>query len=133
MKNLYGIIEKEGSGYWIYFQNLPGCVSYGNTIKEAMDNSHGAVKEYIEASKELNRKLPAILTDDFKFEYKVSVQRFFKEFEAINMAAMARASKINASLLRQYATGKKHPSVDQIKKIEKSIHQLARELAVVQF
>jgi predicted RNase H-like HicB family nuclease len=133
MKTISAVIEKKGSGYWVYFPDIPGCVSFGDTIEKVMKNSKEAVKEFIEASKDLNEELPKILEGSFNYEYKVSLYEFFKEFDAINMTALANKCGINASLLRQYATGKKFPSIAQAKKIENSIHQLAKELLIVQF
>jgi predicted RNase H-like HicB family nuclease len=129
---LKAVIEKTNEGYWVYFENLPGCVSFGETLEKAMENSREAVKEYKEASEESN-ELPEILSGSFEYEYRLSMQEFFKEFGAINMTALALKSDINASLLRQYATGKKFPSVFQAQKIERSIHQLAQELLAVHF
>ncbi len=134
MKKLEAIIEKKGNGYWIYFTNLPGCVSYGDTIERAMSNVKDAVNEHIEAYKELGEELPDILEgDNFTYEYNLSVKDFFKEFEAINISAISKKSGINASLLRQYASGIKFPSITQAKKIEKSIHQLGKEFLTIQF
>jgi predicted RNase H-like HicB family nuclease len=134
MKTLNAVIEKKDKGYWVYFTNLPGCVSYGETIEEVMANSKDAITEHIEAYKELGEELPKILEDeDFTFEYNLSLTEFFKEIAAINMTAISKKSGINASLLRQYAAGIKFPSVIQAKKIEKSIHQLGKELSSVHF
>jgi predicted RNase H-like HicB family nuclease len=133
MKVVKAVVEKGKDGYWIYFENLKGCFSYGKSIAEAMENSKEAVKEFIEVSLELKEELPKVLKGEFKFEYKADIKSFFKEFEVLNMSAIARRSKINPSLLRQYAIGKKNPSIAQTKKIENSIHLLAKELLAVQF
>jgi predicted RNase H-like HicB family nuclease len=134
MKTLQAVIERKGKGYWVYFTNLPGCVTYGETIEEVMANVKDAVNEHIDAHKEFGEKLPKILENgNFTFKYNISVKEFFKEFEAVNMASISKKSGINASLLRQYATGIKFPSVLQAKKIERSIHQLGKELLSVQF
>lgn len=48
--------------------------------------------------------------------------------KTLKQTKIAELSGINPGLLRQYASGVKHPSPAQAKRIEVSIHQLADEL-----
>lgn len=59
-------------------------------------------------------------------EYEIT--EFFKEVKYITMEGVADKAGMNKSLLRQYATGVKNPSKQQIKKINVAIHKLGREL-----
>jgi len=44
------ILEKqEDGGYTAYVPSLPGCISQGDTKKEALDNIKEAVELYLEA------------------------------------------------------------------------------------
>lgn len=44
------ILEKqEEGGYTVYVPSLPGCISQGETKKEALDNIKEAVELYLEA------------------------------------------------------------------------------------
>jgi len=44
------ILEKqEEGGYTAYVPSLPGCISQGDTKKEALDNIKEAVELYLEA------------------------------------------------------------------------------------
>lgn len=52
--------EKEGGGYFIEFPDLPGCVSDGDTIEEAIANGKDAVKSWIKAAREMKREIPTI-------------------------------------------------------------------------
>ena len=47
---------QEGGGYTAYVPSLPGCVSQGETVEEAMANIKEAIGLYLESLKE--RKLP---------------------------------------------------------------------------
>ena len=39
-----GVFEPtEGSGYSVYFPDLPGCTSYGETLSEAQNNAQDAL------------------------------------------------------------------------------------------
>ena len=44
--------SEEGGGYLVTFPELPGCMSDGDTIEEAIDNAADAEKEWLSASKE---------------------------------------------------------------------------------
>ena len=46
--------EEEGGGYLISFPDLPGCVSDGETIEEAIKNGIDAKNLWIETSQEFN-------------------------------------------------------------------------------
>jgi predicted RNase H-like HicB family nuclease len=47
------VIEpQEEGGYTIYVPSLPGCISQGETIQEAMINIKEAIELYLESFKE---------------------------------------------------------------------------------
>lgn len=48
---------REG-GYWVSVPALPGCVSQGETKKEALANTKEAIKLYIEVLKEDGKPIP---------------------------------------------------------------------------
>lgn len=50
--------NEEGGGYLIEFPDLPGCMSDGETIDQAIDNGQDAIKAWIEAAKEMGRSIP---------------------------------------------------------------------------
>ncbi len=84
----------------------------------------------------LERKMKKLLDNfhnitDVKFDYHYDVSAFFENFDFLNQTKIALLSGVNAGLLRQYASGVKHPSPEQAKKIEKAIHKLAKELEAV--
>jgi len=49
---------EEGGGFSIEFPDLPGCMSDGDTIEEAIANGKDAVKGWIDTCKKLGRKIP---------------------------------------------------------------------------
>jgi transcriptional regulator with XRE-family HTH domain len=65
------------------------------------------------------------------FDFKIDVTDFFKLHNQVKQSLIAEKAGINPSLLRQYARGIKHPGIKQVRKIEKAIHQLGRELLQV--
>jgi len=46
--------DDDGGGYLITFSDLPGCISDGETIEEAITNGIDAVHSWIETAKEFN-------------------------------------------------------------------------------
>lgn len=50
--------EEDGGGYFIEFPDLPGCMSDGRTIDEAIENGKDAIKAWLETAKDINCDIP---------------------------------------------------------------------------
>ena len=50
--------EAEGGGYLIEFPDLPGCMSDGETIEEAIANGEDAKRCWLEAMRDAGRPIP---------------------------------------------------------------------------
>ncbi len=48
--------EADGGGYVAYCEELPGAITEGDTLEEARENLLDAVKQIIEANRELARQ-----------------------------------------------------------------------------
>ncbi len=62
--------EPEG-GYTVTVPSLPGCVTYGDTIDEAIDMAREATQLYIESLKEHGEEIP---TEEDTLEYALVVE-----------------------------------------------------------
>ena len=62
--------ESEG-GYTVIVPSLPGCVTYGDTIEEAIKMAKEAIELYIESLKEHGEAIP---TEEETFEYTLTVE-----------------------------------------------------------
>lgn len=51
-------IEKDDNGYTVSFPDLPGCFSYGSTLKEAKANAVEALDLYLEEANDPKWPLP---------------------------------------------------------------------------
>ena len=51
--------KAEGGGYLIEYPDLPGYMSDGETIQEAVQNSRDAVRSWIEMAREYGDEIPA--------------------------------------------------------------------------
>ena len=64
--------EPEG-GYTVMVPLLPGCVTYGETIEEAIDMAKEAIELYIESLKEHGEIIP---TKERVLEYTLTVETY---------------------------------------------------------
>ena len=48
----------EGGGYLVEYADIPGCMSDGETIEEAISNGREALRDCIEVFRESDRKIP---------------------------------------------------------------------------
>jgi len=62
--------EPEG-GYTVIVPSLPGCVTYGYSVEEAIDMAKEAIDLYIESLKEHGEEIP---TDEETLEYTLTVR-----------------------------------------------------------
>jgi antitoxin HicB len=50
--------KEEGGGYLVEYPDIPGCMSDGETIEEAIANGREALRDCVDVFKESGRKLP---------------------------------------------------------------------------
>src|SRR5260221_14332504 len=84
---------EEGGGYLIEFPDLPGCISDGETIDEAIENGKDAVNCWIETAKEVGRPIPK--PGDLESQSGKWVQRVPK---SIHLRLVNRAKQEGVSL-----------------------------------
>ncbi len=114
------ILEKEGSKLW-------GRVSVGENL----------VFDSATTLQALEKKLKKALSDfegleEVEFEYAYDLTVFFEQFNFLNQSKIAELAGINPGLIRQYSSGHKQPSKEQVGKIENAIRELASRLKSVQ-
>jgi len=61
--------EPEG-GFTVFVPSLSGCITYGNTIDEAIEKAKEAIELYIESLKAHGEEIP---TEENMLEYTLSV------------------------------------------------------------
>jgi transcriptional regulator with XRE-family HTH domain len=112
-------IEKDKGKLW-------GRVTYKNNL----------ITDYAGSISALEKKMTRLLKDfhsiqKVSFDHSYDLTVFFEQFDFLKQSKIAELAGINPGLLRQYASGVKYPSADQVRKIEKAVHDLARELQLV--
>lgn len=119
METIALIIESAKDGkYW-------GRVQYEDNL----------ITEDASSVLELQRKMKALLKDwhsldpkQISFDLQYDIAGLFDEKKFLNAAVIAERAGINKSLMRQYASGIKFPSLERAKQIEQVIHELGKEM-----
>jgi hypothetical protein len=83
----------------------------------------------------LQKKIKKLLYDfhdlspaKVEFDFAYDLTAVFAEKKYLNLSEVAQQLGINRSLMAQYAAGKKFPSQERAREIEKTIHDLGRDL-----
>jgi len=119
-KKLQLILEKEGSKIW-------GRVSVDeNLVFDSATTLQALEKKLRKALKEFEG------LNEIEFEYAYDLTVFFEQFNFLNQSKIAELAGINPGLIRQYSSGHKQPSKEQVSKIETAIRHLADKLKSVQ-
>lgn len=116
--DLFAVVKSDGFVY----------STAGNNETEIRDNLKDLITDFLENEGKDMKVWDGITANDIEFEFVYDLSAFFDTFEAIKISSLAKNAGINQSLMRQYATGSKQPSVQQAKKIEMAIHQLGQSL-----
>ena len=64
--------EPEG-GYTVIVPSLPGCVTFGDTIEQAIEMAREAIELYVESLKEHGEEVP---TEERTLEYTLTVEAY---------------------------------------------------------
>jgi antitoxin HicB len=86
---------EEGGGYLISFPDLPGCISDGGTIEEAIKNGIDAVNSWLETAKEFNDPIPEPGSSQASGRF---VQRIPKSLH-VRLAARAKQEGVSMNAL----------------------------------
>lgn len=133
MNKLILIIEKGDGEWWGRIEDkgnfLP--VTVANSIEEVISSMRKLIQDYLEHEGKNDKFWSKIDPEKAIFEIRYDLQAFFEEHDELRISGLAKKSGINESLLKQFAIGKKHPSSEQVEKLENAIHDLARRLQEV--
>ena len=124
------IIEtgKDG-GFDIYLPDVEHHLFYGtgDTVLEAKQSLLDTYQEILDMYREEGKPVPEEL-QDLEFDYEYDIASFFDEYNWINISALAKFLGMNKSLLYQYKKGDTYISHEQMKRIERGVHELGRKL-----
>lgn len=129
MKNLTVIIETAEKNYSAFIEGVDGITTTGSTIDEIKQNISEAIDLFKNECKELGCEIPEELKDNYDLTFKTDVKSLLDVYSGIfSKAGLERITGINQKQLWHYASGSSKPRPEQIRKIERAIHKLGKEL-----
>ena len=96
------VIEKdEDSAFGVWFPDVEGCFSAGETVEAAVANAAAALRQHVEAVESAGRRVPAARSTDEVFydkEVAASIEAGAVLFAVPLLADAGRTVRINISL-----------------------------------
>ncbi len=133
MEKIKVIVELAANNYAAYIELLPGCVSTGDTFEQLQQNMKDAVEFHLETSREFGDDIPEQFNTDYELFYKFDPESLLVHYKGIfSNSAFERITGINQRQLQRYASGKTKPLPEQRQKISNALHNLGRELMLVE-
>ncbi|MEI7586239.1 hypothetical protein [Runella sp.] len=126
------IIEKGDGEIWGRVE-APGFlnVTMGNSEAEITQNMLELIEDFLENEGKEDEYWKGVTLESIEFDYRYDLTAFFDLFSPLKINSIAEKAGINKALLRQYVSGVKHPSAQQVQKIESAIHAFAQNLMKV--
>ena len=114
-------------------ENIDGCVIVTNKSLEKLKAEFiDTLKFHVEGILAGGDPVPPALCGEYELVFELTIQALLRSVEdKITLAAIHKATGINAKQLSHYATGEKNPRPIQREKIVNGIHRIASELASV--
>jgi len=119
-KKITVIIEKTKDGFSAYAEDYP-VFTTGQAINELFNNIKEAFILYFDDEN----------FDDSQISYEIDFSQFFKYYKVLNSKALAARIGLNPTLLSQYISGHKKPSISQSRRILYGINKIGQELAEI--
>ncbi|MDR3269078.1 MAG: type II toxin-antitoxin system HicB family antitoxin [Tannerella sp.] len=132
MEKVIVTVELTENNYSAYLEMLPGCVSTGKTFEELKKNIREAVSFHLDGMSEDGDEIPNVF-NDYELVFKFDPESLLMHYRGIfTNSALKRLTGINDRQLQRYASGKTKPKPAQSEKITKALHNLGKELLVVE-
>lgn len=135
MKNLELIIEKNDGLFWGQVENKGNFTptGAGETTNELIKDVIASIEDYKEHEGADDKFWSKVIPGEIEFDLRYDLAAFLDEFNFFNLSVTADKIGINRTLLNQYKTGTKHPSMEQARKIQNAIRSLAKQVVEAQF
>jgi predicted RNase H-like HicB family nuclease len=110
--------------------DAPGIflTTMADTVEDIEKNMRELIADFLTHEGQDHADWQGVTTNTVEFEHVYDVRAFFEQFDVVKVSAVGKLSGINPGLMRQYASGVKHPSKKQLEKIEIAVHKLGQQL-----
>ena len=119
-------------GYSAYMDDTPldyGCIGEGKTVEETIADFQSAYDEMREHYKEEGK-----VFEEVELEFFYDTASFLQAFvKAFSLAGLERITGVNQTQLGHYLHGRSKPSRKTIQRIEKGVHDFAKDLSAIRF
>lgn len=105
---------------------------YRETIEKLLENLKELITDHTQNEGKAEMFFANLNVENLNIEIKYDLEAFFTEHGYLKISSIAEYAGINPGLVRQYASGVKHPSAEQAKKIETAIHKIGNDLQQVE-
>jgi hypothetical protein len=122
MKKIVLSVERGDQG------ELWGTVNYDDNL--LVDNAP-TIADLENQMRQLLMDFHDLQPEKVLFNVEFLVSGLFEDKKFLNASEVAKKAKINPSLMRQYVSGHKNPSLERAKQIENAIHEIGKELQTV--
>lgn len=133
MKKVKVLIERGDNGtYGAYIEdnNLSyGIIGDGATVQDTINDFYDSYNEMKSYYQEEGKAF-----EEVKFYFKYDMASFLAYYsDRLSLAGLQRLTGVSQGQLSHYVTGRRKPSAKTVKKIEKSLHDFAKEISQVEF
>jgi hypothetical protein len=125
------IIEKHDGLLWGRVENAGNYMPtpYGESKQQLIENLKELIEDYIAHEGRNDAFWSRLDMNNLQLGLKYDLQAFFQEHDYLKISSVAEHAGLNPGLVRQYASGVKHPGADQADKIRKAIKKIGEELS----
>jgi hypothetical protein len=120
--DIQGLISNE------YFSML----DMAESLDDLIVSFRAQIQDYIEHEGKDKPEWQNVNVADIQFDFVATLEGLFDTFSFLKISTVAKEAGINPSLLRQYTSGVKFPSLSVAQTIEQTIHRLAQSMLQMQ-
>lgn len=102
-----------------------GRINYDDNLMVA---SAKDLEALIKKMKKLLKDFHHFKPESIEFEIQYDITGLFDSKNYLNASAVAEKAGISKGMMRQYTSGRKFPTLERVIQIQKTIHQLGKDL-----
>lgn len=126
------VVEWNDGQYWGWIDHKGwSATPTGVNANEVIEIAKKLIADHKEHEGKEDKYWGKVDVDSLEFDIHYDLQVFFREHDFLKISSIAEKAGLNPTLVRNYASGHKHPSMDQAKKIENAVRQIGRELQTI--
>lgn len=124
------VIERNDGLLWGRVENRGHflATTFGKNKTQVIENLKTLIRDYVAHEGKNDPSWNSLDLDNLNVDFKYDLEAYFQEYNYLKISSLAEQAGLNPGLVRQYASGVKHPSAEQANKIRKAIKKIAKEL-----